>query len=180
MESSDPDACHAFIIIDLDHFKRINDLHGHSYGDKVLKETARRIRQHFRSDDIIGRIGGDEFIAFIKNIPSKEFLIQKLEKLRHIAIPSHSFLTCSMGICLTSNYGFDFASLYEKADIALYHSKAHGRNCYTFYASIMHLPDQNALPKNGIDTKPEDLPWTEEIFHALMENLEDVMYLSDP
>lgn len=180
LESSDPDACHAFIIIDLDHFKRINDLHGHSYGDKVLKETARRIRQHFRSDDIIGRIGGDEFIAFIKNIPSKEFLIQKLEKLRHIAIPSHSFLTCSMGICLTSNYGFDFASLYEKADIALYHSKAHGRNCYTFYASIMHLPDQNGLPKNGIDTKPEDLPWSEEIFHALMENLEDVMYLSDP
>lgn len=180
LEASDPDACHAFIIIDLDYFKGINDLHGHSHGDKVLKETARRIRQHFRSDDIIGRIGGDEFIAFIKNIPSKEFLIQKLEKLRYIAIPSHSSLTYSMGICLTSNYGFDFASLYEKADIALYHSKARGRNCYTFYSSIMHLPDQNALPKNRIDTKPEDLPWSEEIFHTLMESLEDVMYLSDP
>ena len=76
LEASSPDACHAFIIIDLDHFKKINDLHGHACGDKVLKETAKRIQQHFRSDDIIGRIGGDEFIAFIKNIPSKDFLIQ--------------------------------------------------------------------------------------------------------
>lgn len=180
LEASSPDACHAFIIIDLDHFKKINDLHGHACGDKVLKETAKRIQQHFRSDDIIGRIGGDEFIAFIKNIPSKDFLIQKLEKLRYTVVPFRGILTYSMGICLTSNYGFDFEVLYEKADIALYHSKARGRNCFTFYTSVMHLPEQNGITRSEIVMEPEDSAWSEEIFHALIENLEDITYLSDP
>ena len=159
LEASSPDACHAFIIIDLDHFKKINDLHGHACGDKVLKETAKRIQQHFRSDDIIGRIGGDEFIAFIKNIPSKDFLIQKLEKLRYTVVPFCGILTYSMGICLTSNYGFDFEVLYEKADIALYHSKARGRNCFTFYTSVMHLPNKMVFLK-------VKLLWNRRILHG--------------
>lgn len=93
---------------------------------------------------IIGGIGGDEFIAFIKNIPSKDFLIQKLEKLRYTVVPFRGILTYSMGICLTSNYGFDFEVLYEKADIALYHSKARGT---TEYSLTLLVGMQNGIAK---------------------------------
>ncbi|MDO5378179.1 MAG: diguanylate cyclase, partial [Clostridia bacterium] len=59
----------AFFMLDIDHFKTINDVYGHAAGDEVLRRVSRMIREEFRADDIVGRIGGDEFVIFMKNIP---------------------------------------------------------------------------------------------------------------
>lgn len=71
----------AFIIIDLDNFKKINDSLGHLQGDEVLKQVANILKENFRKTDIIARLGGDEFIVFMKNIVQKENAIISLNNL---------------------------------------------------------------------------------------------------
>ena len=124
----------AFIFIDLDNFKNVNDTLGHAMGDKAIADTAEKLKRVFRRNDIIGRYGGDEFCIFIKDIP-KDLLIQRLEYcleelketykkgLKEISI------TASIGIAYYENYiKFDLARMSEQADDALYKAKKEGRN----------------------------------------------------
>lgn len=69
------------MIIDIDDFKRVNDTLGHLFGDAFLIEATSRIRRLFRSEDILGRVGGDEFLVFMKNIPSKEQVEKKARQI---------------------------------------------------------------------------------------------------
>ncbi|MCR0263093.1 diguanylate cyclase [[Clostridium] innocuum] len=134
-----PDTMNALIMIDTDNFKQINDTLGHITGDLVLSEMAAGMKKIVRKSDLVGRIGGDEFTIFIKNITSPQTAEEKAEELlsmfRHLFIREKKPLkvTCSMGIALYPRDGESFQELYECADKALYQAKLHGKNNYHMY-----------------------------------------------
>lgn len=143
LEKQDTDEISAMLLIDLDNFKAVNDLHGHLYGDSVLEKTADEIRKMFRTQDIVSRVGGDEFLVFIDNLQDISRLAKRAEEL--ISSISSMFadiisdseelsLSCSIGIALAPDNGTTFLELYEKADKALYKAKEHGKGQYFFYA----------------------------------------------
>ena len=131
----------AFIIIDLDHFKNVNDLHGHLTGDWVLKTLARTLRGTFRSSDLVARFGGDEFIVFCPAVGKADPLLSRVKELvvewnkailyNEDEEPFHSSL--SVGISMAPKDGATYGELLRKADIALYETKRKGRNGYTIY-----------------------------------------------
>ncbi len=129
----------ALIIIDVDNFKGINDEFGHMFGDKVLLEIASDIQAMFRQDDIVGRLGGDEFFVFMKEYRSIYVLEQKAMELckklwKNYTNKNTSVqISASIGISLYPEHGKDFSSLYEHADIAMYTTKVDGKNNYTIY-----------------------------------------------
>lgn len=130
----------SLLIIDLDDFKRFNDRFGHMFGDQVLIQVAKEIKKVFRSDDIVTRIGGDEFMVLMKNI-SDPTLVQKrcnqlIENLRAQSniIPDEKLcISCSIGIAFSPEHGSTFNTLYRNADDALYRSKSRGKGCYTIF-----------------------------------------------
>lgn len=117
-----------------DNFKTINDTQGHLFGDTVLTEMTAGVKRLFRSDDLIGRIGGDEFVVFLKNIPSSDFAQRKAEQVLHLFDTAFAFgknnfqISCSIGIAMAPAFGTDFTTLYHNADIALYSAKKQGKN----------------------------------------------------
>ena len=131
----EPRAIMAFFIIDLDHFKRVNDTFGHQFGDKVLIEFSKKIRGIFRPNDCIGRFGGDEFIVIIENLPSTDIVIRKAEAIKKIACDLtidgiHAGISASIGISIVPQHGTVYENLFKAADEALYRVKASGRNDY--------------------------------------------------
>lgn len=132
--ASKADTIHAFLMIDFDNFKTINDTQGHLFGDTVLTEMTAGVKRLFRSDDLIGRIGGDEFVVFLKNIPSSDFAQRKAEQVLHLFDTAFAFgknnfqISCSIGIAMAPAFGTDFTTLYHNADIALYSAKKQGKN----------------------------------------------------
>jgi diguanylate cyclase (GGDEF)-like protein len=123
------------IILDIDHFKKINDSHGHPIGDYVLKETSKLILGKVRQLDIVARFGGDEIFIFMPETDLHDGKI-KAETLR-TAVESHNFslidgiesVTISMGIVAIDPNNEDSLNLgYIKADSLLYKAKANGRN----------------------------------------------------
>jgi len=132
------DGSHAFIIIDMDEFKSINDTHGHFAGDDVLLELSVELKSYFRESDILGRIGGDEFVAFIKNVQSVALVCDKVQRLsasfKKYGI-DHNYshkLSTSMGISMFNKDGKTYDDLYKNADKALYEAKRNGKDQYKF------------------------------------------------
>lgn len=125
---------HALFMIDVNKFKSINDTYGHMPGDNVLAEVAQRIRSVFRTDDIVGRIGGDEFMALIKNISSFSLAGKKARELAdatHFSCSNISVdISCSIGVALFDDKTTDFGELYRKADAAMYRAKQSGGSGY--------------------------------------------------
>ena len=125
----------AFYIIDLDHFKEVNDFFGHQFGDKVLVEFSKGLKKIFRPNDCIGRFGGDEFVVTVDSLPNMEVVIRKAEQIKQIAYnmtidgKSH-FVTASIGIAIAPQNGRDYESLFAAADKAVYHVKNNGKNGY--------------------------------------------------
>ncbi len=132
---------HALFIIDVDNFKAVNDNLGHHFGDLVLAEIAANLHTNFREGDIIGRIGGDEFIVFIQNVTNKQIIETKAEIIAKAFHNTYSGekrdykISGSIGIALYPADGSDYESLYKSADKALYQSKMRGKDCYTFYTN---------------------------------------------
>lgn len=122
----------ALIIIDIDHFKEINDRFGHYEGDQVLISLARLLEDVFRRDDIVGRLGGDEFVVFMDGVESREAVASKCGRLVREAnglsgLPAGLKLTLSVG-CTMAAEGLDYNDLYQRADKGLYTVKRRGRN----------------------------------------------------
>ncbi|MCM0759920.1 GGDEF domain-containing protein [Sporomusa sphaeroides DSM 2875] len=119
----------AFILIDLDYFKDINDTHGHLAGDNVLLQLGKVLKQSFRTTDIIGRIGGDEFCIYMPNIPSLDFVKTRCQKVSTLInkeiedIP----VTISVGITLVDQ-DMGYEEIFKSADEVLYQAKRDGRN----------------------------------------------------
>lgn len=140
------DAVGAMFIIDLDNFKGINDTLGHPVGDQLLRETASLIQAEFRSDDILGRIGGDEFCIFAVGLKNPKVIHQKALKLNdhlwrlHAANAGEQLqISTSIGIALYPQHGENYETLYKNADIALYQAKRAGRNTYRIYSPEMMM-----------------------------------------
>lgn len=120
----------AVILVDVDHFKQVNDLHGHLIGDEVLIRIAHALRDHTRKVDVVGRWGGEEFLIIAPNTGAEE-AARLAEKLRtaieRIDMPGVGHRTCSFGVAAYER-GDDPATLVSRADAALYAAKAAGRN----------------------------------------------------
>lgn len=148
--------CGCFFMIDIDGFKGVNDSYGHIAGDSIIIKLAEALRSVIRSDDVICRIGGDEFIIFFKGVASHEFASSKAEEIilyldRNLLMPeSDTSLSVSIGIAIAPYDGSDFATLYNKADKALYHVKENGKHSYHFYSDIS-APIQKSNRSTHID-----------------------------
>ena len=134
-ENNLPNIYIALYIIDLDHFKDVNDLLGHQFGDKVLAEFAAGLRKVFRTNDCIGRFGGDEFVAVIDNLPNLDVVRRKAEQIRNLAFNltvdgKTRFVTASIGIAIAPFEGRDYDTLFHSADEAVYWVKNNGKNGY--------------------------------------------------
>lgn len=142
---------HAVIMLDLDHFKQINDSYGHIAGDELLKDAAARVRSVLRSSDMIGRIGGDEFMICLKNIPYEEIVTDRLKiicGLMRIKTSDGPSVSASLGVAFYPRDGRNFHELYEKADCALYKAKRGGGDRFTMYnSSTVSLHYQLCAPE---------------------------------
>lgn len=134
MTSHGKSAHGALILFDLDNFKKINDTYGHLKGDELLKNLCSLLQQNFRSQDLVGRLGGDEFLVFVKNISDPEILNKRLDDLfSQLFNTENSLLSCSTGISIVNGKSFVYQEELWKADTALYQSKAKGKNQYSYY-----------------------------------------------
>ena len=127
----------AFIIIDVDKFKSINDNYGHEMGDKILKLVSYMLVQSFRKGDVVGRLGGDEFAIWIPNLPEEHlhYITERFEAINEQLMSSQtSFPSVSLSVGITlCQEGDDFKSVYNRADKALYKVKEHGRCGFHVY-----------------------------------------------
>ncbi|QAT41798.1 transporter substrate-binding domain-containing diguanylate cyclase [Aminipila luticellarii] len=125
----------ALIILDTDDFKRANDTHGHFYGDEVLKSIALKLTKLFRTEDLVGRLGGDEFIIFMKNAGSFENVEKKAKQICNSLVFEKDSLvtTCSAGIAIVPNGYVNYDLLYKYADEAMYEAKKCGKCRYVIY-----------------------------------------------
>lgn len=143
-----PRTC-AFFMFDLDFFKQINDTYGHASGDEVIRQTANILKAVFHKEDIIGRLGGDEFCVFYTGKNHYEVLAKKAQQIceavRKIYPAREGLPGTSVSIGIVKRIGHEsFNELYQKADNALYIRKAQqGRDGYTFYDSILSDKLQN-------------------------------------
>ena len=131
---------HALLIIDVDFFKSVNDSYGHLCGDSVLSDVAAALKENVRNSDLVGRIGGDEFLVYLPEVPSESLVKTKtnqiMRALSHIRPePCAKPITCSIGVSVMPCNENNYETLYQAADMALYRQKNNGRNGFTFWVS---------------------------------------------
>ena len=139
LQMSRPDTLHAFLILDIDKFKDVNDTYGHAVGDKILQRVGEFLKSQFRDGDIIGRIGGDEFVVLMKQVSSREAalvrvqnMVERIRSIKHPEMDGQA-ITFSVGVAFSPEQGIRFDDLYRNADKALYQTKRGGRNNYSVY-----------------------------------------------
>ena len=127
------------LFLDLDGYKRVNDRFGHAYGDKVLIEVGKRIKEALRESDCVGRIGGDEFAIALESVWEEETIAYICKRLLQsisnpISIEGHEVtLTASIGVSKYPHNGDNIEQLLKFADLAMYSMKSQGKNSYCFY-----------------------------------------------
>ena len=123
------------LMMDIDHFKRINDTYGHDRGDRVLRGVAQIIKDSVREEDIVVRYGGEEFMVILRNgtsLESAERIAERIRKRVQRARVDNLPVTISIGIA----QGDDLEQIIKSADEALYESKRRGRNRVTTFSSV--------------------------------------------
>lgn len=134
--SANPKGAYALFIFDIDCFKLVNDRHGHSFGDYCICSFTQIIREHFREGDVLGRIGGDEFVAFIpisdsRTVEEKAKELSAALRTSIVRENSRHDITASIGVAISTRGGVSFEVLYRKADEALYQTKQRGKDGFT-------------------------------------------------
>lgn len=129
-----------FLLVDMDRLKKINDELGHKEGDKAIKGMANILKDHFHAKDIIGRIGGDEFVVYLPGAAQhketiSDFFSKLIKKLNTITVGEQNNvpISCSIG-CTIEQENSTYESLYHQADLALYEVKKSGKNNFAFYS----------------------------------------------
>jgi len=130
----------AVLLLDIDHFKEVNDTHGHKVGDEVLKVFSDRLKDNVRSFDLVARLGGEEFVVILPDVsPERAYMVaERLRKsIADEPVPCSTetgslAITTSLGGAVIRNGGHAIASVLERADKALYEAKNTGRNCSIF------------------------------------------------
>ncbi|MFI3253695.1 MAG: PAS domain-containing protein [Eubacteriales bacterium] len=131
---------YALIFIDLDDFKGVNDTLGHSYGDALLSTVGKRLKRLVRGDDLVGRIGGDEFAVMLRNVDSEESVLVRTNIMLEALQKDFSFekqvigIKASVGVSVFPQHGTTYKDLIGKADLAVYESKRRGKNVVSMYA----------------------------------------------
>ena len=152
----------ALLVVDLDNFKEVNDRYGHMYGDATLSQASAAISSFFRGNDVISRIGGDEFLILMKNIPGSALvearcrdLITAVQSLHHEEAEG-ALLSCSVGVALIPEHGVSYEDLFQRADRALYYAKTHNKGCFVFYDLENSTPFPRSAPvvKNAPAASP--------------------------
>lgn len=143
----------ALLVLDLDHFKEVNDSMGHGTGDMVLQETANTLRAFFGDGDLVGRLGGDEFVIFVRDAEELPVLERRMEALNRLLCRTYHKdgtsvqVSASIGAARTCGDHLTFHVLYEKADFALYQVKKGSRNGY-------HIYEESKVIKSAAATGP--------------------------
>ncbi|MDD6812437.1 MAG: diguanylate cyclase [Lachnospiraceae bacterium] len=168
----------ALMIIDLDNFKEVNDTLGHAQGDKVLIDTANALSEIFKGGDVVGRIGGDEFVVFMRNINSisnADILASKIVNKVDFHLPTEEkeiHVTCSIGIAIFPYHGSNYEELFNKADKAVYTAKANGKNGYRIYDAATTMA-YHATRKNTGYNAEKGMEITRNIEDMVMQILYD-------
>lgn len=142
LEGEGKNSVSMMFVLDVDNFKKINDTMGHAFGDQVLSQLGHQIRAWFRVNDIVGRIGGDEFMVFIKDVKDPEVIKREGSRIMqffegfNVGEYTRYSPTASVGGAVYPNDGNDFESLYKSADKAVYKSKKEGKNRVSFYGDL--------------------------------------------
>ena len=134
-----PNSQSMLFIVDVDNFKKINDTMGHAFGDEVLRSLGHQLPPIFRATDIIGRVGGDEFMIFLKGVNDADSVRKEAKKVENFfrSFKAGEYVkyaaTASIGVAIFPQEGSDFESLYKAADQGLYKAKKRGKNQVAFY-----------------------------------------------
>lgn len=174
--------CCALLIVDIDDFKRINDTKGHLFGDAFLIEVARRIQKQFRFLDLVGRIGGDEFIVYMQDVASIEAVQKRAEQIlaafQGIKLEEElqDCISCSIGYALYPMHGKSYKELYKRADVALYRAKQQGKNRAVVYDGIEEMPKNiSSVVNEKIDSDSD----SKALHDKLVEYVFKVLYQSE-
>lgn len=152
-------AQYAFLMIDVDDFKQVNDTYGHYYGDQLLQEIGRILRTDFNGSSLTGRLGGDEFAVFFEDIPGKQWVTEIAARLCKKLTLSFGVngeklqVSASVGIVIDRFQGADFQRMFQQADLALYSAKSHGKAQYSCFNSQLGQPDELQLLSDGCVAK---------------------------
>lgn len=151
LKGSSAEAEHAFIMLDIDNFKTINDTLGHNIGDALLERIAGMLKYSLRADDLCGRLGGDEFVICLKNMSLGRTLEARINDISALIYDETTWsvpVSASFGISGFPCDGRTFDELYQKADIALYKVKARGRGGFAVYDPQLSFDDLSVPNKH--------------------------------
>lgn len=178
IEAGESEGCvGAFLIVDLDNFKNVNDRLGHAFGDAVLSEIAHKLKSICRADDVAGRIGGDEFVLYFKHLPNKWVAEKKASDICDFFHKGDSGdgescnISGSVGIAFLPEHGSSFEELYRKADLALYSAKGSGKDAYCVYsadAAVRTLSPRATIDRSSGKAFSENI--IEYVFRILYES----------
>lgn len=133
VDASQESPCGALLMLDIDDFKQTNDQLRHLEGDKALQRMARTLTSTLRQGDIVGRLGGGEFLVFAKGLCDRGSIIRQAELLRSDQeLPLHS----SVGVTIVHPEDFRYKRCIKEADIALYKSKKAGKDGFSFFEPL--------------------------------------------
>jgi len=149
-----PDTENALLVLDMDGFKQVNDQLGHLAGDAVISDMALSLQTVFRRTDILGRIGGDEFVVLLRDtVGDTAFIIDRCDQLRGLLRRSFTkgkkklHVTGSIGIAAAPRDGITYDALFARADAALYRAKELGRDTQAFYDPRLKESREERMPE---------------------------------
>jgi diguanylate cyclase (GGDEF)-like protein len=154
-EARRPGAILAVLFLDLDRFKHINDSRGHETGDKLLKSVAQRIRTTVRTEDLVIRMGGDEFIVVLKSAKSADQVHETASRINEalsapVIVDNRPLVTTvSIGVSLYPRDGTDIGELLRHSDTAMYQAKDRGRNNFQLFSPMM---DRKLKERMAVET----------------------------
>jgi diguanylate cyclase (GGDEF)-like protein len=171
---------HALFMIDIDNFKMVNDRLGHAYGDKTIIEVGNTIKNSFRKNDIVGRIGGDEFMILMKDINFEKANAKAQELVDLLQVIAHNEAdtvntSCSVGVFVFKANGSSIEQLYLKTDALLYKSKQSGRNTFTIDTD----KDENLLSIEENKTNVDETKGSVLKMKTLFDNLQAGVFMVD-
>lgn len=144
MRLREPTGHQALMIIDIDHFKAVNDTYGHLVGDSLLSDVATVLKSSIRVTDLVGRIGGDEFLVYLPEIADETAAQLKAENILtalQLITPTNGAppISCSVGVAYFPRGSIDYFALYKCADQALYFQKNNGRSGVALYTPSLNM-----------------------------------------
>lgn len=159
LSHASPEELCAFVVLDIDDFKQINDQSGHPAGDRVLVWLSDRLKRSFRHEDVVGRFGGDEFIVFLTNVENRESVEKRMKEFFALLQDKKQEqpVFCSAGIALCQGQSTAYELLFRQADQALYRAKTIGKGRYLFYDGEAFLEERRRAPTLRVMPRRRDV-----------------------